>query len=245
MLDIIAALALGAMFAVDVTVLVGLAAVRPEVKVRAFAIAAAWAATVVAIAALGGFAPGAIGRLPAPVLAFSALVLVGLIAWFLSPAFRHALLSLPLAALVGINGFRIGGIFFLLLFADGRLSAPFAQSAGWGDIITGLLAIPLAAMAASGRAVFRRIVAAWNAFGALDLLVAIALAFLSAPGTPYRVFMDPPGTIVMTTLPWIAAATILVPLYLLTHFTIAARLRSAEMRNLPKQEPADAGRKRP
>jgi hypothetical protein len=48
----------------------------------------------------------------------------------------------------------------------------------------------------------------------------------------------------MTTLPWIAVATILVPLYLLTHFTIAARLRSAEMMNLPKQEPAAAGRKR-
>jgi hypothetical protein len=78
-------------------------------------------------------------------LAFSAVVLVGFVAWFLSPAFRHALPSVPLAALVGINAFRIGGIFFLLLFAGGRLSAPFAQSAGWGDIITGLLAIPLAA----------------------------------------------------------------------------------------------------
>jgi hypothetical protein len=133
----------------------------------------------------------------------------------------------------------------LLLFAGGRLSAPFAQSAGWGDIITGLLAIPLAARAISGQALFRPKIAAWNAFGALDLLVPIALAFLSAPGTPYRVFMDPSGTIVMTTLPWIAVATIFVPLYVLTHFTIAARLRSADMRNLAKQEPAAAGRKRP
>jgi hypothetical protein len=171
MLDIIAALALGAMFAVDVTVLVGLAALRPEVKVTAFAIAAAWAATVVTIGALGGFVPGAIGQLPAPMLAFSAVVLVGFVAWFLSPAFRHALLSVPLAALVGVNAFRIGGIFFLLLFAGGRLSAPFAQSAGWGDIITGLLAIPLAARATSARALFRPMIAAWNAFGALDLLV--------------------------------------------------------------------------
>jgi hypothetical protein len=29
---------------------------------------------------------------------------------------------------------------------------------------------------------------AWNAFGALDLAVAITLAVLSAPGTPFRVF---------------------------------------------------------
>jgi nucleotide-binding universal stress UspA family protein len=87
----------------------------------AFAIAAAWTATVVTIGALGGFAPGAIGQLPAPVLAFGSVVLAGLVAWFLSPAFRDALLSVPLAALVGINAFRIGGIFFLLLFAGGRL----------------------------------------------------------------------------------------------------------------------------
>jgi hypothetical protein len=66
---------------------------------------------------------------------------------------------------------------------------------------------------------------AWNAGGSLDLVVAVTLAFLSAPGTPYRLFTDRPGTTVMTTMPWILAATFLVPLYLLTHLTIAARLR--------------------
>lgn len=225
MLDIIAALAIGAMFAVDVTVLVGLAAVSRTAKFGAFAIAAAWAVTIVIITAMGGFRPGLIGPVPAPVLAFGALVFASLIAWLIWPAFRRALLSLPLAALVGINSFRIGGVFFLLLSADGRLSSPFAPSAGWGDIITGIAAIPIAASAASARSISRRLLAAWNAFGALDLAIAVTLAFLSAPGTPYRVFMDAPGTVVMTTLPWILVATLLVPLYLLTHFTIAARLR--------------------
>jgi hypothetical protein len=131
----------------------------------------------------------------------------------------------PLAALVGINSFRIGGVFFLLLFADGRLSSPFAPSAGWGDIITGIAAIPIAAGAASARSVPSGLLAAWNVFGAVDLVIAVTLAFLSAPGTPFRVFMDAPGTVVMTTLPWVLVATLLVPLYLLTHFIIAARLR--------------------
>lgn len=245
MFDIIAALALGAMVAVDLTVLVGLAQVRPAARLTALVIAAAWPVTIVTIAAVGGFAPGAMGSLPAPAVAFSAVVIVGVIAWLRSPAFRRALLSVPLPALVGINAFRIGGVFFLLLSSDGRLSAPFAPLAGWGDIITGVAAIPLAAMAASGGAVSRRIVAVWNAFGALDLIVAVTLAFLSAPGTRYRVFAEPPGTVVMTTLPWIGVATLLVPLYLLTHFTIAAQLRSTEAGPLAQPGASAAARKKP
>jgi hypothetical protein len=225
MFDIIAALTFGAMFAVDVMVIVGLAPGRPGARLAAFLLAAVWSSAIVTIAAMGGFAPGTIRPLPAAVLAFSVLVLGGVIAWAASAAFRQALMKLPLPALVGINGFRIGGVFFLLLFSHGRLSAPFAPSAGWGDIVTGTAAIPLAAMAASHRTVPLWLLGMWNAFGALDLIVAITLAFLSAPGTPYQVFTDPPGTVVMTTLPWVGVATLLVPLYLLTHFTIAARLR--------------------
>jgi hypothetical protein len=167
-------------------------------------------------------------------VAFTTLVLGSLVAWLAWPAFRNALLSIPLGALVGINAFRIGGIFFLLLFADGRLPAPFAPSAGWGDIITGMAAIPVAAVAASRQNMPHRLVAAWNAFGAADLLVAVTLAFLSAPGTPYRVFTEGPGTVVMTTVPWILPATFLVPLYLLTHFTIAVRLRRSRYSNVAR-----------
>jgi hypothetical protein len=55
-----------------------------------------------------------------------------------------------LPVLVGVNAARLGGVFFLLLYADGRLSAPFAPSAAFGDMITGALAIPLAAVLAAG-----------------------------------------------------------------------------------------------
>jgi hypothetical protein len=127
-----------------------------------------------------------------------------------------------------------------LLSADGRLSAPFAPAAGWGDIITGVAAIPVAALAAARPDGARRVLAAWNAFGALDLLVAVTLAFLSAPGTPYRVYTEGPGTVVMTTMPWILAATFLVPLYFLTHVTIAARLRLSRFASVPDAETADA-----
>ena len=68
----------------------------------------------------------------------------------------------------------------------------------------------------------------WNALGALDLIVAVALGVLSAPGTPFRVFTEEPGTAAMTALPWIMVPAILVPLYLLIHLTIAARLRALQ-----------------
>jgi hypothetical protein len=242
-LDVIAAIAFGAMAAADVAILVSLAAISRRSQFAASAGAATWVASIVAVAAMGGFTPGLLGPIPTPVLAFTALVLGSAVAWLAWPAFRDALLSIPLAALVGINGFRIGGVFFLLLFADGRLSAPFAPSAGWGDIVTGVSAIPIAAMAASHRHVSRRLLAAWNAFGALDLMAAVTLAFMSAPGTPYRVFTEGPGTAVMTTLPWILAATFLVPLYLLTHFVIAERLRLSRSANIAWPETAPAKRR--
>jgi hypothetical protein len=125
---------------------------------------------------------------------------------------------------VGINTCRIGGVGFLILHNQGRLAAPFATSAGWGDIITGLAAIPLAFMASRGR-LPRGLLIIWNVFGALDLIVAIMLGALSAPGTPFQLFTEAPGTLAMGTLPWVVIPTLLVPLYLMTHLTIATRLR--------------------
>jgi hypothetical protein len=242
-LDLIAALAFGAVLAADVTILVSLAPVSLTSKLAAVATAAVWVVAIVVAAAVGGFRPGLLGPIPMPVLAFTVLVLGLLLAWLAWRPFRHALLAIPLAALVGINGLRIGGVFFLLLFAERRLSAPFATSAGWGDIMTGIAAIPIAAIAASHRNVSRRVLTAWNAFGALDLVVAITLAFISAPGTPYRVFTEGPGTAVMTTLPWILVATVLVPLYLLTHFTIATQLRLSRYANVARPDVAPAKRR--
>jgi hypothetical protein len=71
----------------------------------------------------------------------------------------------------------------------------------------------------------------WNAFGPLDLFSAITLGALSAQGTPLRVFAEGPGTLAMTTLPWLVAPTMLVPLYLLIHLVIATRLHALKQKD--------------
>jgi hypothetical protein len=231
MLDVVGALLLGAICAADIAVLVGLAVIRPAAKVVAFLIAAAWISLIFTIGALGGFAAGITGPFPAPVIPFLIMMTGGLVAWFAWPAFRSALLSIPLWALIGVNAFRIAGVCFLILHHQGRLAAPFATSAGWGDIITGLAAIPLAVAAGWRGKLPPWLLTAWTAFGTLDLIVAITLGALSAPGTPFRVFTEAPGTVAMGTIPWVGIPALLVPLYLMTLLTIAARLRTVGARH--------------
>ena len=219
-------------------VLIGLAAIRPASKFLAFAIAATWISLIVTIAALGGFGAGIAGPFPTPVIAFLIVVIAGTAAWLAWPAFRRAVFSIPLVALVGINGVRIAGVFFLILHAQGRLAAPFSTSAGWGDIIAGAIAIPLAGLMPWKGTVPRWLLGGWNALGILDLITAIALGALSAPGTPFQVFTEAPGTNAMGTLPWVIIPAILVPLFLLTHLAIAVRLRARYTEEVRTNQPS-------
>jgi hypothetical protein len=112
-----------------------------------------------------------------PLLTFAVLAIV-------SPAVRRGLLAIPMHVLIGLNSLRVLGALFLMLAAVGRLSGPFPFSAGLGDVLTGVLAIPLALAVARGGALPQRAVAGWNLFGALDLIAAIGLGVTSANGSP-------------------------------------------------------------
>jgi hypothetical protein len=164
------------------------------------------------------------GAVPTVVFPFLLLLAAGLGAWLTSPGFRAALLSIPLPALIGLNAGRLLGAFFILLYAAGRLPAPFAPAAGWGDVLVAALAIPLATSAAAGH-----VGPAWirlrNGLGALGLVLAVSLGLLSAPAAPFRLFWEG-STAIIGGLPWVMIPTLLVPLYLMLHLTIAAQLRS-------------------
>lgn len=55
----------------------------------------------------------------------------------------------------------------------GRLALPFAFIAGLGDIVAGGVTLWLTTRRALGHRVSLRAIRAWNAFGMLDLVVAL------------------------------------------------------------------------
>jgi hypothetical protein len=111
----------------------------------------------------------------------------------------------------------------LLAWAD-RLGGPFPQSAGWGDVITGVLAVAVVRLAAQGSASDDRAIWIWNAFGALDLFAAITLGVMSANGSPLQLIHAGAGSAAVQMLPWSLIPTVLVPFYLITHGIILSQL---------------------
>jgi hypothetical protein len=92
--------------------------------------------------------------------------------------------------------------------------------------VTGALAIPVAWLAASEIGVRDRLIVAWNTFGMLDLIVAVTLGLTSRNGSPLQLIHAGVGSAAMTTLPWAFVPTVLVPLFLVVHAVIFARMRA-------------------
>jgi hypothetical protein len=188
--------------------------------------AGAWVGLASARAAAGALAvtPGQ----PVPVLGllFAGPLLLAGGAWATSPNFRTALLGIPTRLLIGLNSLRVLGVLFLILAVQGRLSGPFPILAGWGDIITGAVAVQLAVLAGRTPGPSARTVAAWNLFGAADLILATVLGIGSAGGGPLNLIHAGVGSAAMQHLPFSLVPTVLVPFYLISHFIIAAQLAS-------------------
>jgi uncharacterized protein (TIGR03382 family) len=193
-------------------------------RLEVAAVLALWFAIVIAMGATGAL-DGQIGVGP-PRIAFAVTVPFALLclAFFRVEAIRTALFAVPLPALVAANMTRILGVDFILLYAADRLPAPFAPSAGWGDLFVGLTALPVAWALARYGSRTRALAAIWNAIGVADLVLAVAFGATSAPG-PIQIFSSPPDAVSMTSLPWVLIPAFLVPIYLALHVAIFYRLR--------------------
>ena len=130
---------------------------------------------------------------------------------------------MPLWLLVGVHTVRLLGVSFIILFAAGRLPAPFAPVAGWGDIFVGATAIPVAWLVSRQTVNARSIVWIWNVIGIADLIAAIGLGATSSPG-PARLIFAELSSAIMTTLPWLLIPGFLVPLLITVHIGIFVRL---------------------
>lgn len=144
------------------------------------------------------------------------------------PSLRQGLDQIPLAMLVAVHAVRVLGVNFLLLKASHRLPAPFAPVAGWGDIVAGVAAIPVAWLVFHQHRGWRMMLVAWNLFGLADLMAAVTLGVLSSPGPLRRIFAEP-GAGIMSTLPWLLIPGFLVPLLATIHLAIFHRLASTRI----------------
>jgi hypothetical protein len=226
MLDLIGTTVLTAAIAVNLNATIVTMPLSSVQKLTGVALAGLWIGLAIALGSTGIYAstapPPAIGVMAGlPVVAASVAALV-------SRRAREVLLALPVTLLVGLNAMRFFGGFFLLLALQDRLSGPFPQSAGWGDVIVGLTAIPLTLAIARNPEGHRGALLAWNALGMLDLIAAVTLGIMSAPGSPLQVFGGTIGSAAVTMLPWSNIPTLLVPFYLITHGIIFAKLARSD-----------------
>ena len=184
------------------------------------AIIGVWIAVAIDAVALGALKAS---PLALPLLFALPLAAAGLVA--ASSAGRAAMMAIPVQLIVALNAMRVIGVFMLLAALTGSMSGPFPYSAGIGDIITGLFALPIARVAARTPRDIR--VLEWNIFGALDLIAAVLLGMMSANGSPLQIFHSGTGSALMTTLPWAFIPLVLVPTYLIGHAIVFAHARAA------------------
>jgi len=158
----------------------------------------------------------------APPLALGIAVLTPIVVflvWFnRSPAFRKFSMSLNPRALTFVQSWRLAGFVFLVLAAYGILPQVFALPAGWGDIAIGATA-SLAALQLA-RPERRSGFILWQVLGMTDLVAAVTLGTLAG-------FIDPHGipTSAMTVLPMSLIPTFAVPLFFILHIICIAQAR--------------------
>ena len=224
MLELIGTTVLTAVVALILNAAIATMPMSSAQKLTTVTIAGLWIGLAIALATTGIYASTATPVPAVGVMLALPLVAIGGAA-LLSVGVRETLLALPLQLLLGLNALRIlPGAFILLLASQGKLSGPFPQSAGWGDIIVGVTAIPLMLAAVRNFAGSRYALLGWNILGTFDLVEAVVLGVLSAPGSPQQIFGGAVGSTAMWSLPWSTIPTLLVPFYFITHGIIFARL---------------------
>jgi hypothetical protein len=184
---------------------------------------------------IGVICIGAPGSISTPLLGAAVLIPIAVLSviGFASSGGRGRLQSAPLPALIALHAIRLLGVLFVLLYAAKWLPAPFAPVAGWGDVAIGATALPIALWVTTKSDTARGPLLVWNALGLADLVTAVTLGALSAPG-PSRVFFDDPGSAIMGSLPWILIPCFLVPSLSFVHLIVlyrTLRMPAAEGRN--------------
>ena len=161
--------------------------------------------------------------LPAPAL----LLLLGLTlltaVTVFSPLGRR-LASLPLAAIVAFQSFRVGVEWWLhRMHLEGLVPEQMTFSGRNFDIISGLTGLLLGGWMLSGKPAGRGLVLAWNVLGLALLANIVVVAALSTP-VPFRRFLGGPPNLLPSEFPWIWLPSFLVQVAFGSHLLVFRQL---------------------
>jgi hypothetical protein len=202
------------------------AALRAGLDARRRALAAAalalgWCALQAALAGSGVLAR--FDARPPPLALFIAAVFAGGIALGASRFTAPLARTLPLAGLVGFQVFRLPLELVMHEAAEAGVMPSLLSFSGWNfDIVTGTLALPVAALVAAGRAP-RWLVAAWNTLGLAALAMIAVIAVVTAPFV--QAFGREQSNDWVAYLPFVYLPGVMVVAALAGHVLVLRRLR--------------------
>jgi hypothetical protein len=192
----------------------------------------AWLAVIWWLAVDGAFRPRP--GVPALPIAIFLPVLIGLPFLLRSERIGALLDATPASWLVGLQVYRIFGGIFLVAWSRGGISGTFALPAGVGDVLVGVLALPVAYLLHAGAPAARGVAIAWNILGLVDFAIAIGIGILSAPGPLQVIIPDGPNAQIGT-FPTVMIPAFAVPSSILLHVLSLRQLRRIGRRALAAQ----------
>lgn len=192
-----------------------------------------WFGAALALGWLGVYR-GVPDRIPTIQHGILAPILVGGWLIFRSSAVARVLDAVPQHWLIGVQFYRALGIIFLVLYGTGQLPGLFAWPAGLGDVLVGVLAPVVAIAYARGPRENSDLVSAWNIFGIVDLIVAVATGLTTSP-SPFQLFaFDLPNELI-SVFPLVLIPTYLVPVSVLLHLASLAKLQRTARNGCPQR----------
>src|SRR5262245_55830393 len=173
---------------------------------------AAGATTTALLASRGFFLQTDPYRLPPIGIALGVALVVLAVCLLASTSLRRLLTNQR--NLILLNLWRLVGVVFLMLSANGQMPALWALPAGIGDVIVGVAAPWIARDVETPQGRWRAIV--FNLFGMADLVVAVGLGTMTSSG-PGQVFQTTPTSDLVTRFPLALVPAFLVPLAFTLH----------------------------
>jgi hypothetical protein len=164
---------------------------------------------------------------PTVVFGFLVPLLIGLFGLRMSRSVIALASAIPLPFIAAAQVYRVAGVIFIVLWANGRMPWEFALPAGIGDVATGCYGLVVAALLAQNAPNAHKTAFRWTLFGIGDLVVAITMGALTAPGLPHLLALDAPNVLI-TSYPLVMVPTFAVPLALILHALFLWRLRREE-----------------